>query len=82
MHASQKVEKDAYELVLDSFGIEPPPPAEIERGGIVGESTILDCVSKSSSPWFSGPYGFVLGGSRPLPFQSARGRLGFFEFPK
>ena len=78
VHASQKVEKDAYELVFDSFGIEPSPPQEIERGGIVGESTILDCVSKSDSPWFLGPYGFVLGRSKILPFQPMRGRLSFF----
>ena len=60
------------------FDIQLPPPGEIERGGIVGQSTILDCVENHDSPWFFGPYGFVLDQSKPLPFRPMRGRLGFF----
>lgn len=47
-------------------------------GGIVGEADIVDCVSVSSSPWFVGPYGFVLRNVKPLPFTPCVGRLGFF----
>lgn len=50
-----------------------------ERGGIVGEVEIVDCVTHSNSPWFFGPYGFVLRNARPLPFRPCKGRLGFFE---
>jgi hypothetical protein len=73
-----KVEKEVYDQLADNFDIRPPPPRDIERGGIVGESTILDCVDNHDSPWFFGPYGFVLSHSRPLPFRPVRGRLGFF----
>lgn len=49
-------------------------------GVIVGEVDIVDCVTKSDSPWFEGPYGFVLASpvayKTPIPY---KGRLGFFE---
>jgi hypothetical protein len=51
---------------------------EDRRGGIVGAAEIVDCVTQSDSPWFFGPYGFVLRNARPLPFRPCRGQLGFF----
>jgi len=48
-------------------------------GGIVGIATIVDCVEKFDSPWFSGPFGFVLKDARPLPFLTMCGQLGFFD---
>lgn len=51
----------------------------IERGGIIGSVEIVDCVTRSNSPWFQGPYGFVLANPRPLPFLPLRGQLGFFR---
>lgn len=56
-----------------------PAAAQLQRGGIVGEAEIVDCVTLSRSPWFVGPYGFVLRNARPLPFMPCKGRLGFFE---
>jgi len=55
-------------------------PEEPPLGAIVGEVTITDCVDTSSSPWFCGPYGFLLSSpvvyKDPIPY---RGQLGFFE---
>ena len=51
----------------------------LKRGGIVGVVEIVDCVSSSSSPWFTGPYGFVLRNAKPLPFIPCLGTLGFFR---
>lgn len=51
----------------------------LERGGIIGSVEIVDCVSQSDSPWFTGPYGFVLANPEPMPFTPLRGMLGFFE---
>ena len=48
-------------------------------GGIVGVMHIDDCVAKSDSPWFCGPYGFVIDGAGELDFQPCKGQLGFFE---
>lgn len=52
-----------------------------ERGGcIVGTVEIVGCVKQSDSPWFNGPYGFVLRNPKPLdtpiPY---KGALGFFD---
>lgn len=55
------------------------PPPHFDYGGIVGEAEIVDCVTSHPSPFFTGPYGFVLRGGRPLPFTPYKGRLGFFE---
>lgn len=50
------------------------------RQAIIGEVDIVDCVTKSKSPWFTGPYGWVLANpklyKKPIPCQ---GKLGFFE---
>ena len=55
-------------------------PEEPALGAIVGEVTIIDCVDTSSSPWFCGPYGFILSSpvayKDPIPY---RGQLGFFQ---
>lgn len=54
-------------------------PEFFDIGGIVGEATIVACVTESDSPWFVGRYGFVLRDARPLPFRAIRGQLGLFE---
>lgn len=54
-------------------------PASFDLGGLVGMATLLDCVESSSSPWFTGRYGFVIGGAGPLPFTPCRGMLNFFR---
>lgn len=56
-----------------------PTYSEMERGGIIGETEIIDCVTESKSPWFCGRYGFVLRNSKPLPFEPCKGALGFFR---
>ncbi len=49
-------------------------------GAIIGEMTIRECVMASDSPWFEGPYGFVVAKpklySEPIPL---KGHLGFFD---
>lgn len=54
-------------------------PHRLDRGGIIGVAEIVDCVEVSRSPWFFGPYGFVLASVRPLTFTPCRGALGLFE---
>jgi len=51
-------------------------------GAIIGSADILNCVVESKSPWFVGPYGFVLANaSRVEEITFCKGRLGFFEVP-
>ena len=63
-----------FEIVLPCFEV-------VDRGGIVGVAEIVDCVTTSNSPWFTGEFGFVLANARPLPFLPFKGALGFFDVP-
>lgn len=50
-------------------------------GAIVGVATIADCVTRSDSPWFFGPFGFVLKDQQILETPiSVKGALGFFDW--
>lgn len=92
IHAAKGMTRDEYEDCLDTIhhisrthsfpaGLPLPVFEELERGGIVGQARIINCCSKSCSPWFSGPYGFVLVDAKPLPFRPIKGALGFFDAP-
>ena len=96
VHASKKV-IDAKEMSrvrsqLARKGIVLPD--DLQRGGIVGVVTLVDCIQRADvrwwkrgraaqhdSEWFEGPYGFILEDARPLPFRPFRGRQKFFNVP-
>jgi hypothetical protein len=52
---------------------------KLGRQVILGEVDIVDCVTESKSPWFTGPYGWVLANpvlyDKPIP---CKGKQGFF----
>src|SRR4051812_3331538 len=80
IHASKSFDKAGCKWVRESFPeIVLPLPHEFERGGIVGVANLYAVATASSSPWFSGPFGFCFDKAKPLPFQPVAGRLGFFE---
>lgn len=54
---------------------------DLERGGIVGEVVVLDCVDHHPSPWFTGPYGLVMDEACSCPVVPWRGMPGLFEVP-
>ncbi|TAN06774.1 MAG: hypothetical protein EPN36_03325 [Rhodanobacteraceae bacterium] len=57
-------------------------PEVFDLGGLVGSATVVDCVSDMDSPWFFGPFGFVLANQTALPRMIPyKGALGFFEVP-
>lgn len=79
--------EDALECALEAGTYPPNGVMSRERmrafgGHIVGRADIIDCVSKSESPWFFGDYGFVLADpvafDKPIPF---KGSLGLFDVP-
>jgi hypothetical protein len=51
----------------------------LPRGGIIGMARVVDVVTESDSPWFTGPIALVLEDVRPLAFVSCKGALGFFR---
>lgn len=87
IHAAKTDDSDAAHTALKSdalFSVRDVALAAmlrvaVERGGIIGRATIVDCVRSSRSPWFFGPYGFVLAGVAALPFYQCRGALGIFD---
>ena len=83
VHAGKKIEMYAYDYVAETISdtIKIPPPDQLECGGIVGVTTIVDCIeSFSDSPWHVlGANGFILRESKPLPFMPCKGNLSFFK---
>lgn len=83
IHASKKFDHDGYKWLVENqlrLGLRTiPHPKRFLMGGIVGQAEIVGCVTTHSSPYFFGPYGFVMTKIKPLPFQECKGRLGFFE---
>lgn len=85
VHASKLDDPDAWSFIMitaprDVYGRLVTVHATLPRGTLIGEVDIVDCVTQSGSPWFEGPYGFVLANpkayDKPIP---CKGKLGFFE---
>ena len=91
IHASKAMTRREYDeakyavecinqhCLISATSIILPAPFDLKRGGIVGMAEMTRCVTDHPSPWFSGPYGFVLTKAIELPFQPMTGSLGFFE---
>lgn len=84
VHAAKGITHAEHEEVARKLAFFTPKSRipeinDLERGGIIGSIEIVDCVEKSDSSWFTGPYGFVLANPEPMPFIPLRGMLGFFE---
>jgi hypothetical protein len=56
--------------------------ASLKFGGIIGIVRVADCVEKSSSKWFEGPFGWVLTDPEPLTFVPWRGQQSMFNAPQ
>lgn len=83
IHASKTMGKGEYEQARDfmhGFGVSCPEPALLRRGGIIGSVEVLDVVSHSDSPWFTGPRGLILANPEPCEFIGVKGCLGYFKW--
>lgn len=82
IHAAKGMTRAEYEdaaSLCSTLKVSLPAFDELERGGIVGQAYLYDCLDHSRSPWFFGKYGFELADAKRLPFMPCKGRLGFFE---
>lgn len=83
IHAGQRYPKSQYlsdvAEIKRTYGVDLPPFEEMERGGIVGITTLSDCVHAHSSPWkMEGYFGFVLKDTQPVRFIPYKGQQGWF----
>lgn len=82
IHASRTLDSEyAAGRLLLPVDIPLPPPDDLPRGAIVGLCEITACVTRSPSPWFTGPYGFVIANARPIAPIPWRGSLGLLPLP-
>ena len=82
IHAGKVFDHEGYRWILDHrdlFDVDIPARDDFEMGGIVGKARIFDCVDSFPSPFFFGPWGFMIEGAEPLPFYPCKGALGFFK---
>lgn len=83
IHASKGCTRAEYEEACESIAeiahLTPPPLTGIERGGIIGKAVIGACVANHPSPWFFGPWGFVLTDVQPVLFKPFKGGLGLVK---
>ena len=80
IHVSQKFDKVGLEM-MKKMGLAENFIDSMKgySGGIIGQVELVDVVKKSDSPWFEGPYGFVLKNAKILPFKPCLGKLGIFD---
>jgi hypothetical protein len=86
IHASKGLTEQEYKDAIafvkkfnPALAVQIPEMEKLPLGGIVGIARITRCVFRSKSPWFVGPFGFVLEDAYPLPIVKCRGALGFFD---
>lgn len=53
----------------------------LHRGVIVAVVELVDIVTDHPSPFFQGPYGWVLRNIRPLPSMPMRGQMSIYDPP-
>jgi hypothetical protein len=75
-HAGKKADRD---FDVKNIAMHLTIADDLDLGGIVGQAVLVDCVASSASPWFFGPYGFMIRHAEPLPFRPCLGALGFFR---
>jgi len=81
IHAGKSFDQEGYEWVrYMQPDIPLPLPEEYDKGGIVGYADINATTDDyHESPWFFGPYGFILANAELCELIPMRGMLGFFE---
>lgn len=79
IHTGKKFDQSGYQWVQSKINVQLPPQKDFALGGLIGMAELVDCVTQSDSPWFFGPYGFVITNPRAIEFVPMAGKLGFFE---
>lgn len=78
IHAGKTLDKDGARWIEDRFGLVVP---ETQGGVIVGVVRLAGVVTESDSPWFAGPFGWVLADKVAIEPVKCSGKLGLWELP-
>ena len=81
IHASAQLHRTPLAELEGQFNIEIDRSA-LTMGAIIGHVDLVDVVTQSVSPWFEGPYGFVLANPTMIKHVPARGRLRIYSAPE
>lgn len=77
VHAPRTFDHDSHFRLCETK--ELPPPESYKLGGIVGIANLVSVERDYASPWFIGPYGFLVRDAKPIRFFACRGELDFFD---
>ena len=84
VHAGLRRDPSEYasaKAICDQLGIKLPPFDALPFGAVLGIVDVVGVVTQSNSPWFFGPYGWVIRNprefERPIP---AKGSMGFWKW--
>lgn len=80
IHAGVHPARESIERIEQRFGIKIPRE-QLQFGGIVGTAELTGIVTTSSSPYFEGPYGWVMTKPRRCKFVPWRGLQSLFDVP-
>ena len=78
IHAAVRLHDHSIETIEKRHDIRINRDA-LQFGGIIGRVELVDVVRAHPSPFFEGPFGWVLRSPVPLPFRALRGGQGLFE---
>lgn len=81
IHAGSKLHATPIVRIERHFGLSIDRAA-LTFGAIVGRVDLVDIVEISNSPWFEGPYGWMLERAEAFTGASMPGRLGLFQIPE
>ena len=92
IHAGIKYHREHADQIWEVFEEETPPRDQLPAGALVAVVDVVGCIDGENedaaphelaeSPWFTGPYGWVLENVRKLPEPvPCKGALGLWWIP-
>lgn len=78
IHASKTPAEITDRQLLTRYGVRVDR-GTLRTGGIIGVVNLVACVEEFDSPWFDGPYGWVLRDAQRLSFVAHRGNVSLMR---
>lgn len=83
IHASRQIDLEGYRFIQSNYSgvIHLLDVKEFVYGSIIGSVTVKDVVCRSTSRWYTGPFGWLLSDPRPCQSVPWRGQQSLFDGP-